>query len=187
MRVPITGGPSQPVFTARFHSAILCARSPSNLCAIAEPTDDRKQLIISALDPMKGRGPELTRFAIDADDDTWWLDLSPDGTRIAATRSASGPINIFSLHGEVIREIHVKGWSNLLAFSWAADGKNIFAVVGIRGGRVVLHVDLQGNASVLWENLGGSGETLATPSPDGRHLALQTWTTNGNMWMLQNF
>src|SRR6266566_3196876 len=92
-----------------------------------------------------------------------------------------------SLCGEVIREIHVKGWSNLLAFSWAADGKSLFAVAGIRGGRVVVHVDLQGNASVLWENIGGSGETLATPSPDGRHLAIQSWTTNGNMWMLQNF
>jgi serine/threonine protein kinase len=187
MRVSINGGPSETLFTAGPDSLITCARAPSDLCVIAGVSDDRKQAIVTALDPLKGRGPELTRFAVDPNQDTWWLDLSPDGTQIAATRSASGPIIVFSLNGEVIREIHVKGWTNLLAFSWAADRKSLFVVVGIRGGRVVLHVDLQGNANVLWENLGGSGETLATPSPDGRRLALQAWTTNGNMWLVQHF
>jgi hypothetical protein len=188
MRVSINGGPSEPLFTATAGTVLItCAHAPSDLCATAGSSGDHKQAVVTALDPLKGRGPELTRFAVDPNQDNWWLDLSPDGTRFAATRSASGPITIFSLHGEVIQEIHVKGWSNLLAFSWAADGKSLFAVVGIRGGRVVLHVDLQGNASVLWENIGGSGETLAIPSPDGRRLGLQAWTTNGNIWMLQNF
>ena len=81
----------------------------------------------------------------------------------------------------------MKDWNNLLALSWAAGGKDLFVVAGIRGGRVLLHVDLQGNAHVLWENAGGSAETLAVPSPDGRHIAMQGWTTNGNMWMLENF
>jgi Tol biopolymer transport system component len=186
MRAPITGGPSQPVFIARFHSAILCARSPSNLCAIAEPTDDRRQLIISALDPMKGRGPELTRFALDPNQDRWNLDLSPDGSRIAATRSPAGSIYILSLRGEAMREIQVKGWSNLLSLNWAADGKGLFVANGVQGGAVLLHVDLQGNARVLWKNHGGNW-TPAMSSPDGRHLAIQGWTVDGNMWMLENF
>jgi hypothetical protein len=50
-----------------------------------------------------------------------------------------------------------------------------------------LHVDLQGNAHALWENTGGSAETLAHPSPDGRHLALDGWTTSGNVWMMEDF
>jgi hypothetical protein len=50
-----------------------------------------------------------------------------------------------------------------------------------------LNVDLQGNARALWENTGGSAETLVYSSPDGRHLAFSGWTTNGNMWMLENF
>ena len=186
MRVPITGGPSQPVFTARFHSAILCARSPSNLCAIAEPTDDRRQLIISALDPMKGRGPELTRFALDPNQDRWNLDLSPDGTRIAATRTPAGPIYILSLRGDAMRQIQVKGWRNLLSLNWATDGKGLFVADGVQGGAVLLHVDLQGNARVLWKNHGGNW-TPALPSPDGRHLAIQGWTVDGNMWMMENF
>jgi hypothetical protein len=69
----------------------------------------------------------------------------------------------------------------------AADGKGLFVTVGVRGGRDLLHVDLQGNSQLLWENLGGSGETLAVASPDGRHLALNGWTTDGNLWMMENF
>ncbi len=188
MRAPITGGPSQPVFTARFHSAILCARSASNLRVIAEPTDDRKQVIISALDPLKGRGPELTRFALDPNpkEEHWNLDLSPDGTRIAAIRSPGEPIYILSLRGQVPQQIRVKGWNNLLSLNWAADGKGLFVSNGVHGGAVLLHVDLQGNARVLWKNDGGNW-TPGLPSPDGRHLAIQGWTVDGNMWMIENF
>ena len=188
MRVPISGGPSQLLFTARPGSLISCARPPSELCAIAEPNEDRKQVIISTVDPLKGRGLELVRFALDPKENGWfWWDISPDGTRVAATRSPAGPIYILSVHGEPIREIKVNGWSNLQEFSWAADGRGLFLVVGMPGKHVLLHVDLQGNARVLWENAGASGETLALPSPDGRYLAIQSWVTNGNMWMMENF
>jgi len=52
---------------------------------------------------------------------------------------------------------------------------------------VLLHVNLQGNARILWRSSGASGETLAYPPPDGRHLAIQNWVANGNMWMMENF
>jgi eukaryotic-like serine/threonine-protein kinase len=187
MRVSINGGPSALLFTAGRGSMITCARAPSDLCAIAEPTDNREQVIIRAIDPLKGRGPELVRLPADPAQDNWWLDLSPDGTRIAATPSAAGPVYIYSLRGNPSRQVDVRNWTNLLNFAWEADGKGLFVVAGIKGGRVVLHVDLQGNAYPLWEHAGGSAETLAVPSPDGRHLAMQGWTTNGNMWMMENF
>jgi len=187
MRVSIGGGLSQPLFTAKPWSLITCARSPSELCAIAEPTEDRKQEIITTLDPLRGRGSELINFALDPNDDRWDTSLSPDGTRIAATRTPGGPIYILSLRGQATQQIQVKGWSNLLSVNWSADGKGLFVSAGIQSGRVLLHVDFQGNAHVLWENAGASGETLAMPSPDGRHLAMGGWTTNGNMWMMQNF
>lgn len=188
MRVPISGGASQLLFTARpGKSLISCARPPSELCAIAEPSEDHKQVIILTLDPLKGRGPELTRFELDPKENGWFWDLSPDGTQIAATRSPAGPIYIFSVHGELIRKIKVGGWNNLQEFTWAANGKGLFVVVGVPGKHVLLHVDLEGDARFLWENAGASGETLALPSPDGRHLAIQSWVTNGNLWMMENF
>jgi Tol biopolymer transport system component len=187
LRVPIAGGPSQFLFTAKAHSLILCARSPSDLCAIAEPTEDRKQLIITTFDPLKGRGAELIRFALDPNEDGWSLELSPEGTRIAATRSPTGPIYILPLRGKATQEIHVKGWSNLLYVNWTPDGKGLFVSASNQFGKVILHVDFQGNAHVLWESPGGSGETTARPSPDGRHLAMSSWTMDGNMWMMEDF
>ncbi len=187
MRVSITGGPSQRLFIAHTFSLLSCARSPSDLCVIGEPTEDRKQLIVSAFDLLKGRGAELFRFALVANDNNWSLDLSPDGTRVAATRTLAGPIYILSLGGQVLQEVQVKGWSNLESLNWAADGKGLFVTAGIRNGKELLHVDLKGNAHALWEDTGGSAETEAHPSPDGRHLAFHGWTTNGNMWLMENF
>jgi Tol biopolymer transport system component/DNA-binding winged helix-turn-helix (wHTH) protein len=187
MRVAIIGGPSQRLFTARPYSLMTCARVPSGKCLIGEPTDDGKQLTITVIDPLEGRGSELFRFDLVANDDTWYIDVSPDGTRVAATRTSAGPIHILSLNGQPLRQIQVKGWTNLQSFVWAADGKGLFVTAGIRNGMELLHVDLQGYAHALWENTGATGETLASPSPDGRHLAFNGWTANGNMWMLENY
>ena len=186
-RVSMNGGPPQALFMGRPFSLIMCARSPSELCAIAEPSDDRTQEIITTLDPLKGRGPELARFALDPNDNDWFTALSPDGTRIAATRSPAGPVYILSLRGQAVQQINVKGWDNLQEFTWASDGKGLFVVANVRGGSVYLYADLQGNAHVLWKNTGAEGETLASPSPDGRHLAIQSRTMSGNMWMMENF
>jgi hypothetical protein len=187
MLVPANGGPARTVFVAKPWSLLTCAKSVASFCAIAEPTDDKAQLIMSVIDPLHGRGRELIRIPIDPNDKDWWVDLSPDGSQIAETRTPAGPINILSLRGKPTRQIELKGWSNTLALTWAADGKGLFVVSGNRGNRIALHVDFDGRAHPLWESQGATGETLVTPSPDGRHLAMQTWTTNGNMWMLENF
>jgi hypothetical protein len=84
-----------------------------------------KQLIVSILDPATGRGPEIFRFALVVNDGTWFLELSPDGTRVAATRTLKGPIYILSFAGEELQQVCVKGWSNLLSFFWAADEKGL--------------------------------------------------------------
>jgi serine/threonine protein kinase len=187
MRVSITGGPSQRLFIAHTFSLLSCARSPSDLCVIGEPTEDGRQLVLTAFDPQKGRGAELFRFALVANDKNWFLDLSPDGTRVAVTRTLAGPIYILSLGGQLLQQVQVKSWSNIQFLNWAADGKNLFVTASIRNGKELLHLDLKGNAHALWEGSGGSAETEAYPSPDGRHLAFHGWTTNGNMWMAENF
>jgi len=187
MRVPITGGTSQKLFTARPNAIIDCPRSRSRLCVIGEVTKDRKQLVVTSVDPMNGRGSELFKFPLDPNSNGSWYALSRDGTRIAATPSQAGPIYILSLQGQSLQQIKLKGWSNLLEFTWAADGKGLYVPAGVPGGDLLLYVNLQGNARVLWRNPGASGETVAHPSPDGRHLAIQTSVASGNMWMMENF
>jgi eukaryotic-like serine/threonine-protein kinase len=189
MRVPIEGGPPQKLFTAKPLSMITCASPASKMCAIAEPSEDRTQVIVSSLDPLRGRGPELTRFAIDPNGDPGWALLSPDGTRIVSMGSPPGSIHILSLRGQPTQEIKLEGWSNTYLFepTWVADGRGLYVSADSRGGKVLLYMDLQGNARVLWEGAGATAETLAYASPDGRHLMIQTWTNNDNMWLMENF
>ena len=185
MRVPITGGPSEFVLTAHFPGYPMCSKPPANLCAIFEEDYDHKQVTLTAFDPLGGRGRELAR--IDSDPTKYYnLALSPDGTRIAYATSHEGPVHILSLRGEPSREIRVRGWSNLQDIEWAG-AKALIISSGVQGGDLLLHVDMQGNAHVLWQQPGGFASFIGTLSPDGRHLAFNGYSTNSNIWMMENF
>jgi len=78
--------------------------------------------------------------------------------------------------------------------NWAVDGKGLFLSAVRQGSSVLLHVDVQGKANILWEQPGeqegeqeGQLDTYALPSPDGRHLAMLGWTLNSNMWLMEGF
>jgi serine/threonine protein kinase len=185
MRVPITGGSPQLVLTANIEGGPRCARSPATLCAIAERSADRKQLVFAAFDPVKGRGRELAELKTDATADYQW-DLSPDGARITFLKNRGGRIQILSLNGRAPQEITVKGWNSLTNAVWTADGKGLFVSSLKEEGSVLMGVDLQGNGRILWENSGGVG-TYGVPSPVGRHLAMIGWTLDSNIWMMENF
>jgi len=186
MRVPMDGGPSQQVLTAKPNSLPFCARLPAHSCVLAEPTEDGKQMIFTAFDPLAGRGSELTRFDLDPNSHPWAFDLSPDGTRLAALRSPPGPIYILSLRGLATQEIRVKGWSNLKSLTWTADGKGFFVTTDndVPSGAAILHVDLQGSTSILWKHVMAIS---VAPSPDGRHLAFSGNAMDTNLWMIENF
>ena len=205
MLAPIAGGVPRQLMTTALAGQPRCARSPATLCAIAERTPDSKQLIFTALDLEKGRGSELTRFIIDPDGNYNW-DLSPDGTRIAVANGPGRRIDILSLNGRANVAIMVKGWdigaddrvSNTaegVDFDWAADGKGLFTAGRSEKSAVLLYVDLQGNAYVLREQKGGHAPSVrggfsgpwGVPSPDGRHLAMLSWSWNSNVWMMEGF
>jgi len=186
MRAPLIGGPSQLVLTARAFSDFRCARSPSTLCVISEATEDRKQFVFTAFDPLQGRQSELARVDIATQAKLFHWDLSPDGTRICIIKNAQAPIEILSLHGDPAQTIHVKDWNNLETLNWAADGQGFFISNGVHGGGVLLHVDLRGNANVL-RTTPGVGYAPVWPSPDGRRLVIQEFRAEGNIWTLENF
>jgi serine/threonine protein kinase len=198
MRVPITGGTPRLVLKWAFYG-YHCAKSPAKLCAIAERSPDRKQLIFTGFDPLEGRGRELRRVDIVPDASYVW-DLSPDGLRIAILRYQTARIQILSLGGGRSEEIVVRGWKNVQTVEWAADGKGLFVSASIPQGAALLQVDSRGNANVLWEQkgstapltqpfepLGGPSVPWGVPSPDGRHLAIYSWNLSANIWMIENF
>jgi hypothetical protein len=199
MRAPITGGMPELVLTAPIYDRPVCTRFPANLCAIGELSLDRKQLIFTSFDPVKGRGRELTRFQTDPTAGAQYVwDLSPNGTRIAILKYSERLIHILPLNGHPPWEIAVRGWNSLQSINWAADGKGMFASSATRGGSALLHLDSQGNAHVLWAQkgsiagwyvcgLGAPSAPWVVPSPDGRHLAIYDWQLSANMWMMENF
>jgi Tol biopolymer transport system component/tRNA A-37 threonylcarbamoyl transferase component Bud32 len=192
MRVPASGGPPQVVLEGPGIDGLACAQSPATNCVFSEQTPDATQLIVSAFDPMHGRGRELTRIDLGRTNPSHCWDLSRDGSRIALAQYDlhDGRIQILPLAGGEAREIFVNGWARFMSLCWAADGKGL--LVGVGGYSVssptLLQVDLQGHAEVLWQQkvLGTLG-TSGVPSPDGRHLALLGFTADNNVWMLENF
>jgi len=187
LRVPIDGGAPENIFSMKNLSGWTCARFPSDLCVIAERSDDRKQAIVSSFDALKGKGSELTRITLDAKLKDWSMALSPNGRDLAVIQNQANSVQILSLRGGLKREMRVKGWSNLSEVKWTADGKGIFVISVTRtGGAVLLHLDAQGEAHILRENPGGD-YSRGVPSPDGRHLAFVSTADNKNMWMMENF
>jgi eukaryotic-like serine/threonine-protein kinase len=186
MRMPVAGGTSQLVLTARPHSEFRCARFPSTVCVLSELSEDRKQFLFTQFDPLKGRGAELARVDLDSEAKKLHWDLSPDGTRIAYFRTPQEPIEIISLRASAPHSFYVKGWDNLDSLDWTADGNGFFISDGVHGGSVLLQVDLQGGAKFM-QNFPGGYNLWTRPSPDGRHLMIKEYRIDGNIWTLENF
>jgi hypothetical protein len=188
VRIPLAGGTPETIFTVVRPGPFSCAKPPSNLCVIPEQTEDLKQMVVTAFDPVKGRGRELARFQLDRDVDVLVdnlvCDLSPDGTRLAIARSPESPIEIHSLQAQPARTIPSPTSTKLVLIKWAADGKSFFVSRKDQGRTELLHMDLRGNTKPLYKCFQGC---FGWPSPDGRHLAINETKQNTNMWMMENF
>jgi serine/threonine protein kinase len=194
MRVPTSGGAPQLVLEGRGidgnSNTLACAQSPATLCAFSEPTPDQRQVVISAFDPVQGRGKELARINLREPGNRYGWDLSRDGSRLAFTEFdiREGRIRINPLAGGKAHEVNVKGWNRLWRLFWTADGKGLVVTRVPTSGTMLLHVDLEGRAKVLWEQRLLAGPwTWGIPSPDGRHLAVLGYGVEGNVWLLENF
>jgi len=146
-------------------------------------------MIVSRLDPLKGRGPELARFDLARDVDLFLDNLicaiSPDGSRLAITRSPESPVEIHTLSGQLLHTFPVRMSFKKIGLSWAADRHGFFVTRRAPGGTELIHLDLQGNEKEL-RNCVGWG-CFAAPSPDGRHLSILDIKPTTNMWMMENF
>jgi len=194
LRIPLASGTPETLLQLSRHGNVSCARPPSNICVLAEPSEDRKQVIVSILDPIKGQGPELFRF--DVDQVLGVIDfppcvISPDGTRLAVARNPGSPMEIRSLHGQIIRKIPSQSVGELDWLNWSADQKGFFVTRKSPSGNELLYLDFQGKATSLRKCGGGAsgvgGGCGGVPSPDGRHLAIVDKNQSNNMWMMENF
>jgi DNA-binding winged helix-turn-helix (wHTH) protein/Tol biopolymer transport system component len=185
-RIPLAGGASEPLMTGAV-LGVRCSQSLANRCVVAEESPDHEQFVFSKLDPHQGRGSELVRVNREDITANYEWALSPDGTMIAFAKQFDESIRLIPLNGEVRREVHVQGWHRLRNITFAADGKSFFASHPSKSGVVLLLVNENGVAKVLWEVAGQNVYLRAIPSPDGRHLAILASLVDNNVWMMENF
>ena len=178
MRVPVAGGPPRLLLREAGICDVQCARLGSTRCILVQQQGG--EVVVHSLDPRLGKGEALLRLPTSSN-----LSLSPDGSRLAIiSAEKGGRIQLLTLATRQIREIVVKGWTELRNVDWSADGRTLF-VPATKDERTValLEIDTQGNA---WELLHGP-LGWAIPSPDSRYLAFMQVTGDSNVWMLQDF
>ena len=158
---------------------------------VAERTPDRKQLVLTAFDLLKGRGQELARMSTNPARLFYGWNVSPDGSRLAVVRGEdryNGRIEVLVLsnhewHGAPVES----AWGHLESIAWASDGKGFFVTSWLPDSFNLLHVTLSGKVKPLLRNGRGQWMQNPLPSPDGRYLAFNAETWDSNVWMLENF
>jgi Tol biopolymer transport system component len=175
--VPIAGGTPKSLMEVEGRVADLrCSRA--GVCTIAQRQD--KGFILFELNLSKGRGREIYREV----ESFKTPDISPDGKWLAVPAGTKIVIRSF-LTGAVVREIPVRGATNLTSLDYAPDGKGFFSGETLDAEVRQLFIDLSGKASVLWRQAGSPG-IWGVPSPDGRYLALMMSTDDANAYMVDN-
>jgi Tol biopolymer transport system component len=187
MRVQSRGGSPQLVMDVPRFGNFACARPPSDVCFVAQVSEDGKKLVFSAFDPLQGKPHEVLTLDVLPGGFYNWMP-SPDGLRIVFVdyNPLEGRIRLLSLKGEPERDVVVKGWAGFNSVDWAADGKSLFVSSQSPTSSTLLHVDLKGQATPLWDQR-GAWRTWAIAAPNGRELAILGMTSGSNVWMVEHF
>src|SRR5215469_10318963 len=187
MRKNMAGGAPQEVLRQNAIYNIQCARIPSKLCLFS--TQVAGTTTFFSFDPENGKANEVARMTETGQDFANWS-LSPDASLLAIVkgREHEGRIRFMSLPGGVVREVVLKDWPRLSTVDWSADGKGLLmSSTTSNSTPVLLFVDREGKAHVIWEGQKYGSLQFAIPSPDGHYLALNIWVGERNVWMIENF
>lgn len=186
MRLGLTGGRPETLDTREEVLGIGCSRGQLPKCVMIGPGTDRGELVFFSFSPINGHTAELVRFSLPTNREDWEWQLSPDGRRVAILVPSEGRIHLIALESQERTEIPLNNFSSAYHLGWAADGKSLLLSQATKQGAALIRIDLRGAAQILWEQRGDLA-VLGLPSPDGRFLAVTSWTVASNVWMLENF
>ena len=185
MRLALAGGHPEILETRGEALGIGCSRGRPD-CVVIGPGTDRGELVFFSFNPTGGRTAELARFSLPTNRENWEWQLSPDGKRVALSVPSERRIQLISLESPERTEIPLNNLATAYHLRWAADGKSLLLSNATKQGAALIRVDLRGTVQTLWEQKGDLA-VLGLPSPDGRFLAITSWTTVSNVWMLESF
>jgi Tol biopolymer transport system component len=180
-RAPLAGGAPELVDTIPLIGDFRC--SPAGPCTVAQRRERSYGFYdVFELDLKKGKGRKIYQ---DTDRPSGTPDISPDGKWLATVSGTKILIRSFRT-GEIVREIPVRGATQLSSLDYAPDGKGFYAGEYLPTEARQLYVDLSGASTLLWRQPGRSN-IWGVPSPDGRKLAMLMHTTDANVYMIDKF
>jgi Tol biopolymer transport system component len=188
MRVSMTGGTPEPLPGTENVVDFRCGRQPGSQCVLRSKEKD--QFVFYELDPLRGRGRELSRTVWSPAIVQDW-DISPD-SRFAAMPNhdpQTALVRVISLDRNradaAERLVTLNGMKDLNGVVWAANGEGWYAVEKTPLGPVMFFVDASGAHS--WELARSSMALWAVPSPDGRKIAFPQDTPWSNVYLVKGF
>ncbi len=182
MRAPLTGGVSQPLFVVRQFAGLQCSSAGRCIVLDTEGAD----IIVSAVDPIRGKGAELARVPAS----TTAAAILPDGDRLAfVAPGESGRrnrIRIISFTGKPPRDVIVTQASRLDSLDALSSSLSFFSLDNTTTRHNLLFIRPDGTSKVLWSPPGLVGG-WAIPAPNGKHVAINAELTQSNIWMMTDF
>ena len=185
MRMPLAGGAPQQVLAANWISNQQCARAPATLCLYS--IEANHTFTLFSFDALKGNGSQVYQIKDEFAQAYNWS-LSPDGTTLAIAKGKVGAeesrIHLITLKTGEEKWLPVEGANGISTIDWAADSKSLWATSGGDEENLLLNVDRQGHARIVWQPKKLSVH-WAIPSRDGKSLALHVASNSANAWMVE--
>jgi serine/threonine protein kinase/Tol biopolymer transport system component len=163
-----------------------CALKSGSPCVLGEK--EGNQYVFYLLDPSRGKGERLGKLDASLDRPGW--EVSPDGSQLALVDEDryTNHVKLLTFSDRSWRDVSLEPrWGRLYELGWALNGKSLYVVSEASEGTYLLYVTLSGNAKPLFRYGWSQTAYRILPSPDGKHLALQSFTIDSNVWMLENF
>ena len=186
MSVPLRGGPARELAKGKWITNVQCARAPAMVCLYSVLTDNG--VTFFQFDSSEGGGTQFLQIKDELGQAYNWS-LSPDGTTLAIAKGKWGNdeprIRLVSLNGAPDRWLVIHGWPAIASIDWAADSKSLWAATAGERENVLLGIDLEGNARVVWRPKNVI-VGWAIPSRDGKLLALHVRSSSANAWLLEH-
>lgn len=183
-RIPIQGGTSVDVLN-EIGTDVACADQHPDVCVLIRLAG--KTCSFFHFSHTGGPGSFIAQMDFDSSE---WPEfvVSPDGTEIAIADpgGVGNRIRRIPIDGSAPSLIEVRGVKGVQNPFWAADGKGLFVSSQAAVGVNLLHVNLNGDSQVLFEQPDMGRQTWGIPSHNGKHLAFMRWSATRNIWMIDN-
>jgi len=181
LRAPIEGGLAEEVYTSDGDPWPQC--SVSGGCIVYDQHGDKA--VISALDPIRGKGSDLA--TLPRSEAAYILPGGSEFAHIVWEEHPHTHIRITSFAGKPPKDVFVQGVSDLLdGLDPLPDGSGWLSVNLTNEQNQLVYITRDGKSHMLWAPDRTSVQA-ATPSRDGKHLAIMTDTPGGNVWMMSDF